>query len=321
MSAIWHSAIGLAFVLGGWIIPRCVAGARRIGLATLVDAAPLAVVAIVLFAASGRPIFAGAIVFALGAGFAFADRTVRATLREPVLFSALSELSQIFTHPHLYLPFAGTGLVLGGAGVAVLAALALLLCEPAAAQPHPLAALIVAGSVEIALWRIGREPWLDRAARALRRLGPSGEPFSDAAQLGPVAMLIVHGIIARAERPALQARLAPSVQHPTPASARPIILVQCESFFDARRALPMLPRDFLAGYAAACDGGTSGRLIVPAWGANTMRAEFAVLTGIPDSELGYDRFNPYHALTRTPIRSQIWRLRDAALSHDLPASV
>jgi hypothetical protein len=310
MNAFWQSAIGLVLALGGWIIPRRVAGARRIGPATLLDAAPFAVVAIVLFTATGRPIFTGAIVFALGAGFAFADRTVRETLREPVLFSALSELPQIFTHPHLYLPFAGTGLVFGGLGAAILAALALLLGEPAAASPHPFVASIVVAGIAVALWRIGREPWLGHSARALR-LGPTGEPFADAARLGPVAMLIVHGIIARAERPALRARLAPSVQHAMPEPARPIILVQCESFFDARRALPMLPRDFLAGYDAACEGGTSGQLIVPAWGANTMRAEFAVLTGIPETELGYDRFNPYHALTRTPIRSHIRRLRGA----------
>ena len=40
-----------------------------------------------------------------------------------------------------------------------------------------------------------------------------------------------------------------------------------------------------------------------------MRAEFAVLTGIPDRELGYDRFNPYHALARAPIASLAWELR------------
>jgi phosphoglycerol transferase MdoB-like AlkP superfamily enzyme len=48
---------------------------------------------------------------------------------------------------------------------------------------------------------------------------------------------------------------------------------------------------------------------VGGWGANTMRAEFAVLTGIPESELGYDRFNPYHAFARVPITSLAWRLR------------
>src|SRR5260370_3809698 len=57
-------------------------------------------------------------------------------------------------------------------------------------------------------------------------------------------------------------------------------------------------------------GGIFGRLDVPGWGANTMRAEFAVLTGIPESELGYDRFNPYHAFARAPIASLVWRLRN-----------
>jgi hypothetical protein len=178
--------------------------------------------------------------------------------------------------------------------------------------PHPLAALILMGIVVGLLSRLGREPWLGATARALRRLAPSGEPFADAARLGPLAMLIVHGIIARAERPLRRARLmAPAIISRDLAPARPIILVQCESFFDARRASPALPRDLLAGFDAACDRGISGRLGVPAWGANTMRAEFAVLTGIDEAALGYDRFNPYHALTRGRIASQIWRLREA----------
>jgi hypothetical protein len=227
------------------------------------------------------------------------------------VFTALSELPQVFTHPRLYLPFAGTRLVLGGAATAVLGALVLLLAEPPVASPHPLVGLVVAGLVALLLWRVGREPWLGSTARALRRLAPTGEPFADAARLGPVAMLIVHGIIARAERQARRARLAVRVFGSVSPAARPIVLVQCESFFDARRALPMLSRDILAAYDTACGGGSHGRLVVPAWGANTMRAEFAVLTGIADDALGYDRFNPYHALARASIASQVWRLRDA----------
>ena len=92
----------------------------------------------------------------------------------------------------------------------------------------------------------------------------------------------------------------------------PIIIVQCESFFDARRLSPAIPPELLAGFAACCASSAQfGRLAVPGWGANTMRAEFAVLTGIPESELGYDRFNPYYALARTPIESHVWRLRRA----------
>ena len=92
----------------------------------------------------------------------------------------------------------------------------------------------------------------------------------------------------------------------------PIILVQCESFFDARRLSPRIPRELLAGFEACCaSGALFGRLAVPGWGANTMRTEFAALTGLPESALGYDRFNPYYALARRPIQSQVWRLRRA----------
>jgi len=311
MSGFGQGAIGLVLLLTGWALPRRVAGSRTFTLATLLDAAPLAFMTMVLFLATGRPIFASAASFALGAGFAFADRTVRDTLREPVVFTALSEVPQVFTHPHLYLPFAGTSLVIGGGIAAVLGSLALSIAEPAAMPPRPLVAFVIAGLVGGLLWRVGHEPWLGSAARALWRLGPSDEPFGDAARLGPVAMLIVHGIIARAERSARQVRLAP---RPTPAplaKARPVVLVQCESFFDVRRALPTLPRDFLTGFDVARNTGSHGQLVVPAWGANTMRAEFAVLTGIDEAALGYDRFNPYHALARAPIASQVWRLRDA----------
>jgi hypothetical protein len=119
-----QAAADAILVISGWAIPRRVAGARRLSTATLLDVAPLAVVFSVLLAASGRPIFAGAVVFALSAGFAFADKTMRTVLREPVVFTALSELPHVFTHPHLYLPFAGTGAVIGGAMAALLAGLA-----------------------------------------------------------------------------------------------------------------------------------------------------------------------------------------------------
>ncbi|MFZ3238256.1 MAG: LTA synthase family protein, partial [Stellaceae bacterium] len=56
-------------------------------------------------------------------------------------------------------------------------------------------------------------------------------------------------------------------------------------------------------------GATHGRFDVGAWGANTMRAEFAVLTGISEDRLGFDRFNPYHAFARTPLHSLASRLR------------
>ena len=309
---------GLALVAIAWLLPRHIAGAcwARVTV-LLLDIAPLALAAGLLSLATGRPLFAGLVIVALGAGFALADYSMRQTLREPVVFSESVELPQVFSHPQLYLPFAGPGLVIGGASAAVLLALMLLVFEPPLWPPQPVAAAVALLLIAAGGWVFAREPLLGVAASALRRLAPSGEPFADAAALGPFAMLLVHMLVARAERPARQKALGQALAAPKPIGSRreraaPIILVQCESFFDARRLAPSLPRDLLPGFDACCAAASSsGRLEVPGWGANTMRTEFAVLTGIPESELGYDRFNPYYALARRPIASQVWRLRQA----------
>jgi hypothetical protein len=318
LAGLLHLAAGAALAAAGWLIPRHIAGARRLAVAALIlDAAPLALGAGWLALATGRPLFAGVIVLALGAGFALTDQVMRQTLREPVVFSESVELPQVFSHPQLYLPFAGPGLVIGGALAAVSIALMLLVFEPPLWAPQPLAAIVALAAVTAAGWLLGRDPLLGVAADRLRRLMPSGEPYADAAALGPFAMLLVHLLIARAERPARRKALGPPPAAPMPVGSRsggatPIILVQCESFFDARRLGPALPRDLLPSFEACCAGAAlSGRLEVPGWGANTMRTEFAVLTGIPESALGYDRFNPYYALARRPIASQVWRLRQA----------
>jgi hypothetical protein len=359
MSLSWllHLFGGVALAAAGWLVPRHIARSRRSATAALfLDMAPFTLGAALLILATGRPIFAGLVILALGAGFTLADRAMRETLHEPVVFPEMSELPQVFTHPHLYLPFAGPGLVIGGAAGAVAIGLALLFLEPPVWMPQPWFALTAAVLVAAGGWLMAREPLLGAAAALLRRLAPTGEPFADAERLGPFATLLAHAIIARAERAHRRAALcipettetvdeesaqqechsgaprsgdpgihvpeagvhgfrAPSLRSGPGTTGRrdvPLILVQCESFFDARRLSPSLSRDLLPGFDACCaTAALSGRLEVPGWGANTMRTEFAVLSGIPESELGYDRFNPYYALARAPIASQIWRLRRA----------
>jgi hypothetical protein len=306
---------GIGLAAAGWLVPRRIAGARfGAPSALLLDIAPPAIGFAWLCLAAGRPLFAGTVILALGLGFALADHTMRRTLREPVVFSEGVELPQVFTHPHLYLPFAGPGLVFGGAGLSLALAAALLVVEPPLWISRPLAALAAAALIAGATWLLGREPLLGIAAGLMRRFAPSGEPFADAARLGPFAMLTVHLTIARAERAERRRALAaPAISAgPRQEGGGPIVVVQCESFFDARRLSPRIPADLLAGYDACCGGAAFyGRLAVPGWGANTMRTEFAVLTGIPEEALGYDRFNPYYALARVPIHSQVWRLRRA----------
>jgi len=207
--ALLHLGAGVLLALAAWLLPRRVALARRAAPGVLaLDMAPIALGAGLLGLATGRPIFAGLLMLALGAGLALVDYTMRQTLREPVVFSATAELSQVFTHPQLYLPFAGPGLVLGGAAAAILGGLALLVLEPPLWPPRPIAALAAVALILIGGWIVGKEPLLGAASGALARLAPSGEPFADAASLGPFAMLLVHTMIARAERPARQRNLA-----------------------------------------------------------------------------------------------------------------
>ena len=191
--------------------------------------------------------------------------------------------------------------------------IAVLIFSPALWQSEPLLTVFSLLITLGACWLLSREPLLGIAAARLRRFQPTGEPLADAARLGPFAMLLVHGIIARAERAARRAPHHPS-SPPVLRNRRaaiPVVLVQCESFFDARRVSSRVPRDLLAGFDACIEQrSTYGRLEISAWGANTMRAEFAALTGIPEQQLGYDRFNPYHAFGRAPLASLAWRLRD-----------
>jgi Sulfatase len=309
--------IGLSGALGGagWLIPRRVAETRATALpALLLDLSPFVLGGGLLLIATGRPVFTGLVLLSLGTGFAFADHTKREVLREPVVFSEMSELRYVISHPHLYLPFAGTALVIGGALAVIAVGGAVLLFEPELWRPNPALlpfSFAIAGIVGLL---ISREPGLGILAAGVKRLSPTGEPFGDAARLGPFAMILVYGILARSERPERQARhaapSAPALARAPSAAAVPLVIVQCESFFDARRLSPLIPGHLLSGFDACCQGGaTSGRLEVPGWGAYTMRAEFAVLTGIPEDDLGYDRFNPYHAFARTPLGSLVWRLR------------
>ncbi len=343
----------MALVLAAWLAPRRIARAGFAPIAVmLLDIAPFALGAALLAVATGRPLFAGVVIAALGAGFCLADHTMRETLREPVVFSESVELPQLFTHPHLYLPFAGPGLVMGGALAALSAALALLVFEPPIWEPRSArGACRVGARCRRNMARVAGAAGRHRGGRAAPDREAERRAVRGRRRARAVCELLAHTVIARAERGTAAAVRGPGRNAPTPPLRRPcdtrgrqmrsgrsaqyrvpvvrraadagpgrlgkpaavpIIIVQCESFFDARRLSPAIPPELLAGFAACCASSAQfGRLIVPGWGANTMRAEFAVLTGIPESELGYDRFNPYYALARTPIESHVWRLRRA----------
>ncbi|MNK83255.1 Lipoteichoic acid synthase [compost metagenome] len=83
-----------------------------------------------------------------------------------------------------------------------------------------------------------------------------------------------------------------------------LVSVQSESFFDIRRLWPGIREQVLTHYdVLRTEALAHGRLQVAAWGANTVRTEFAFLTGIAGDRLGVHRFNPYRHLARQGLPS------------------
>lgn len=76
-----------------------------------------------------------------------------------------------------------------------------------------------------------------------------------------------------------------------------LVAVQSESFFDARVLFSGIRPEVLSELDALQTAAfLHGEMQVPAWGANTVRTEFAFLTGVEGGDLGVHQFNPYRAI-------------------------
>ncbi len=264
-------------------------------------------------AATGRPLLSGALVLSILGALTFADRAKRRVLSEPALFSDLSLLILMVRHPALYLSYVGYGRFALGAAAIGGALAAALVFEPAVGGWTPWVGLIGFTLGLGVIWAMAG-PLLHPLVAQLRRLSPSGEPEADAAQLGALACLLAHGLIARSERAGRQAAACPQPQLQSPPVIRtrppPVVMVQAESFLDARRLGPAMPSDLLPAFEQCRSSSLQwGRLDVRGRGGNTMRTEFDVLTGLPSEAVGLDWRNPYHAFARRPVDSLAWRFR------------
>ena len=237
---------------------RWYAGARSLRPVWVValDVAPL-VLGTVLFAAlTARPLFGALVVVALTGGLVGADAVKRAVLREPVVFADRAELLEVVRHPEFYLPFAGTGVVVAAASVAVAVAGLVAWALPPLWPWSPWPGLAAVPVTVAAFTLPGRPPVLRRLRVLYQGLTPSGEPAEDMARWGMLACFVIHSTLARAER---SARRAGVRVLRTPAGRRrgPVVMAQLESFFDPRRLHAAIPRDLLPGYdfAPAAGGG------------------------------------------------------------------
>jgi hypothetical protein len=257
----------------------------------------------------GRPIIAALCVGVFILLMAVVSRVKDAVLKEPIVFCDLALAKLALRHPALYIAYLGYGKFCLAVIVAFSTAGGLLWLEKplwSGWAGEFLTILLVI--LTVFGFRLG---WGRQALAALFRHPPlTGRIQEDLPQFGLLGSAFRYAIIAAAERPARQALYAPSI--PT-AATRPdlptLIAVQAESFFDPRRLGSSLPADLLPNFDRLAAKGISGRLTVGGWGANTMRAEFSVLSGLPDHALGLDRYNPYFALARRPLDSLAWQAK------------
>lgn len=309
MTTLHLAAGALGGPLLGWALLRRGAGAPWVSPGLVLDLAPPLLLWAALLGATARPLLAGAVVLAAAVFLAVADHAKRRVLEEPLVFTDAGLLAGVVRHPELYLPFVGLPLVFGGLALGLAVLVALLGLEPPAPIGGAARGLLIGGAAVAAGPLVVRPGWLARP------LGPTRDPAADAWRLGPIATLALHRALAAAERAERRARVppAPAVLREGRAAPPHVVLVQAESFFDPRRLRrPGIPAGLLPHWDALGAAALArGRLAVPGFGANTMRAEFAVLTGIPDATLGLDRLNPYFRFAREPVASLAWSLRGA----------
>lgn len=238
----------------------------------------------------GRPWFATAIVLAFLLVLVLVNNAKVKALREPFVFQDYEYFTDAIRHPRLFIPFLGWW-KFTGAAIGVLLAIAIgLWGEVVPVQRFEWSgqmggiAVIYSGGL-LLLW-----------AGNCKTLNVSFKPEHDIHAMGFLACLWRY---AREERASftVAAPFDSFVCNKTVNELPDLVAVQSESFFDPRSLAAVIRPVVLEEFdRLKRDAMAYGKLKVPAWGANTVRSEFAFLTGIGDEELGIHRFNPYRAV-------------------------
>ncbi|MBU9629628.1 LTA synthase family protein [Burkholderia multivorans] len=298
MGAIWLafavSAV-VSFVPDRIAIPR--AALRRRADALLLHVLSVVLLASLMLLVTARPIFSSAVAVALIGLLAVISNAKYESLREPFVFTDLSLFSQLFSHPRLYLPFLSAGKV-GAIGTGIVLIVAGYLAE-APITPRPVLALTVVVAFTFLLVRY-----------VAARLPLTLDAEEDQGHHGFFVVFIAY--LLNGMRPATF-RAFQRVVETGPFVAgtsveRPdVIVIQSESLFDVRRISPAISPALLSHFdRARREAACYGELSVPAWGANTMRTEFSVLTGLSFDRLGYARFYPYAFVRRACASIASW---------------
>lgn len=290
ITALGIPALGVVGFIGALMIesfqrPRALPPSRRQTAAVVTHAGVWTALFSLLVIVLARPVFALGIGWALWFALVMVNNAKERVLREPFLFDDYDYFLDAVRHPRLFLPFLG-----GAKGVAIIVVsigvvVAGWWLEPAWARSVDAitvaTGLFAAGAVVVGL----------SARRGAAEL--TFRPGIDHRRYGLIAHLAFQAAARQAcpepSMPWRRRRLSPS---PKPGLPN-VVAVQSESFFDPRYRLPGIRPDVLTHFDRLAREGLSGKLDVPAFGANTIRSEFAFLSGVAGGELGHRQFSPY----------------------------
>ncbi|AOK46147.1 capsular biosynthesis protein [Burkholderia sp. MSMB617WGS] len=285
------ATVALSFAVDAIAVPR--APLRRPLLSSVLHILSVVFLLDLVFAVTSRPLFSACASLALVGLVAAVSNAKYESLREPFVFTDLSLFSQLFSHPRLYLPFLSVGKVVAiGAGI-VLVVAGFIVERPVLSSSRALAWLAV-----VLLFML--------AVNVAARVPLTLDPDADQHRCGFFAVFVAY--LLNGLRPATFRRFrevmaAGPFTTGEPTRRPDVIMIQSESFFDARRLGEAVEPSLFARFDDACrEAVWHGEMTVPAWGANTMRTEFAVLTGTESFSLGYARFYPY-AFVRSKMAS------------------
>lgn len=296
---------------------------------SLLAAMPAVIFYMTLFMITYRPLLSLGTAIITFAGIVIVNNAKFKSLKEPLVFSDFALLRQAITHPVLYVNYIGVWNIVFVVTSVTFTVVGAMIFEPPVISRNslddyfPTAAylFVVFGMI----YAVTLGPLRSAFVNLLYKFGSETDVRRDVERLSLVVCLIFYFFLSHAPKASSSLIVTTPISSTTDNPSPAVVLVQNESFFDVRRVHPSIQESILDNWdKAAAVAAYRGRLSVPAWGANTMRTEFEVLTGMPAESLGPHRFNPYLNLAKRPIWTLAHQLRSLGYRtvcvHPFPSS-
>lgn len=305
----WFSAVLATAVVDHFAKPKVAPWRRRSARVIGLSLTATSWLFILFFAISGRAWFAAACTVGIVGLLTAVSNVKFMALREPVVFSDLALFVQSIRHPRLYFPHLSRTQLFSAAVGMALFVLAFWLDSVRQQLAYDVLALLW-----IALFLLAR--------MLARGVSVSLVPEADQAQHGyfPIFVTYLLNGLSFQEIQLVREQLnaspyasrgcnASTITSHDRAGLPDVVVIQSESFFDIRKTGLTVKRDLFENFDTLRKSGVcAGTLVVPAWGANTMRTEHAFLSGLPNTVLRYASFYPY-AFVRQATPGMPWAFR------------